>query len=70
MNDEYEFDFEPIEEPKKEILTGYVMLPCFKCEIRGEVVVFVCKKFLFKVFHYIFAPFWTGRVHITGSKFE
>lgn len=69
---DFSFDEELSDEEvtKEEVLTGYVILPCFKAEVRGEEVKLVCSDFLEWVFAHFFEWCWTGRVHITGSKWE
>lgn len=78
MSDEYEYDFGKVEVVreeeqevyKEEVLTGWTMLPCFKCEVRGEEMRLVCNSFLEWIFEHIFSHFWTGKICITGSKWE
>lgn len=45
---------------------GWVMLPCFKLAMCRDcaTAVFICNDFLQIIFEYIFAPFWSGRVHL------
>ena len=65
---DFQFDNEEEFENEEKVLTGYIILPCFKAEVRGEETKLVCNDFFSWVFERIFIHFWTGRVHITGVK--
>ena len=56
----------------KKWLTGWVILPCFtvKCLEDCQGADMTCNDFLGWIFEHIFAPFWTGKIHITGSYEE
>lgn len=47
---------------------GYVMLPCFQVVIVGGECYMLCNKILCNIFDLFFAPFWTGKVHITEER--
>ena len=66
---EFEFDFQPVA-VKKKVIMGYIMLPCFKVEVRGEDCELVCNRFLEWAFETFFSHFWTGRVRVTGIRWE
>ena len=57
---------------RKEWLVGWAVLPCFKVKmLKGtEGAEMTCGAFLGWIFEYIFAPFWNGGIHITGSYTE
>ena len=57
---------------KKYYLLGYVMLPCFTIktmvgEFEAQLTCGPVLEWIFKVF---FAPFWRGRIVITGQEVE
>ena len=68
----FEFDFQPdeTETEKQKVTLGYIMLPCFKVDVIGEGCELVCNKFLCWVFETFFSHFWTGRVRVTGERWE
>ena len=71
MKNDYTYDFDEAildEVAEGEVLTGWTMLPCFKCEVRGDEMKLVCNSFLVWIFEHIFAHFWTGKICITGSR--
>lgn len=52
--------------------TGYAMLPCFTVDLteEWEEADMTCSDLLFTLFRIFFAPFWNGKVKVTGQYIE
>ena len=57
---------------KKRWLTGYAILPCFtiKTMENEEGCELTCNNLLSTIFELFFAPFWSGKIAVTGSYEE
>ena len=57
---------------EKRWMVGWVMLPCFTIRtMDGDMEAeLTCCKALEWIFIHFFAPFWKGKIHITGEYVE
>lgn len=57
---------------KRYWLKGYAILPCFTVKtLEGSPESeMTCGPVLFTIFRLFFAPFWTGRIRVTGRYTE
>jgi hypothetical protein len=57
---------------KRMWIYGYAILPCFTVKmLEGtEGAEMTCNNFLAFLFELIFAPFWTGKIHVTEKRAE
>lgn len=54
---------------EKHYIEGYIILPCFTVRtLEGtESADMTCSPLLQKIFEIFFAPFWTGKIVVTGE---